>query len=819
MKTFIICMMMSLGLTIAVEAQFSIKGNIKTSENDQPLIGANIWLEGTNKATVADIDGNFTLTNIKKGEYNLFISFVGYQSFQKKITLDSDQEISVALVRQNILTDEVIVNATRVTDKQPITFTNVKKEEIAKQNLGQDIPYLLNYTPSVVSTSDAGTGIGYTGIRIRGSDATRINVTINGIPYNDAESQGTFWVDLPDFASSVDNIQIQRGVGTSTNGSGAFGATINVQTTTFNEKAYGSIDNSFGSFNTRKHTVMAGSGLIDGKFTFDARLSKIASDGFIDRATADLQSYFLSGGYYGKSTLLKVNVFSGKEITYQSWYGTPESRITGNREEMLAHASRNGLSASQTQNLLNSGRTYNFYQYENEVDDFKQDHYQVILAQDLSPNLTLNTALYYTKGQGFFEQFREDDDLVDYGLDNVVVGNETIESTDLIRRRWLDNDLYGFTYSFDYSPSAKTSLILGGGYSNYTNNHFGEIIWAQFASNAGIRERYYDNDSEKNDFNSFLKIQHQLTDRLNIFGDLQYRRVGYEAKGIDNDLRTLNVDETFNFFNPKFGATYNLSANMDAYASFSIGNREPVRNDFIDSPADRQPEHETLRNVEAGIRKSGKKYSYQVNYYLMDYKNQLVLTGELNDVGSNVRTNAKKSYRTGIEFIGGIKPNEKWELMGNLTLSRNKIRVFDEIIYDYGVAFDEFNVITNNFDDVDISFSPNIIGGASFSYNPMQNLSITLFSKYVGRQFLDNTGNESRQIDDYFINDLRLTYQLRPKFFKSVTFTLLVNNLLDIEYESNGYTFGYLGGGQTIRENFYYPQAGINFLAGLSIKF
>ncbi len=819
MKTFIICMITAIFGSLSANAQFAVKGKITTTENNERLVGANIWLEGTNKVTVSDIDGHFNLSKVRKGQYRLSVSFVGYQLFQKQITVDGDLELNIAMRRQNILTDEVIVNATRVTDKQPITFTNVKKEEIAKQNLGQDIPYLLNFTPSVVSTSDAGTGIGYTGIRIRGSDATRINVTINGIPYNDAESQGTFWVDLPDFASSVDNIQIQRGVGTSTNGSGAFGATINVQTTTFNEKAYGSVDNSFGSFNTRKHTIMAGSGLIDGKFTFDARLSKIASDGYIDRATADLQSYFLSGGYYGKSTLLKVNVFSGKEITYQSWYGTPESRITGDREEMLAHAGRNGLSESQTANLLNAGRTYNFYEYENEVDDFKQDHFQVILAQDISENITFNTALYYTKGLGFFEQFREDDDFEDYGLQNVEVGGTTIESTDLIRRRWLDNDLYGLTYSFDYSPSKRIGIILGGGYSNYTNNHFGEVIWAQFASNGNLRDRYYDNDSEKNDFNTFLKVQHQITDRLNIFGDLQFRRVSYKTAGIDNDLRTLDVNESFNFFNPKLGATYKINQTLDAYASYSIGNREPVRNDFIDAPQNQIPEHETLRNVEAGIRKSGKKYSYQINYYLMDYKNQLVLTGELNDVGSNVRTNADKSYRTGVELIGGFKPNEKWELMGNLTFSRNKIRVFNEVIYDYGVAFDEFNVVTNNFEDVDISFSPNVIGGASLSYNPLQSLSITLLSKYVGKQFLDNTGNEARRIDDYLVNDLRLTYQLRPKFFKSVTFTLLVNNILDVEYESNGYTFGYMGGGQNIRENFYYPQAGTNFLAGLSIKF
>ena len=564
---------------------------------------------------------------------------------------------------------------------------------------------------------------------------------------------------------------------------------------------------------------MAGTGLINDRFTFDARLSKIDSDGYIDRASADLRSYFLSGGYYGKSTLLKVNVFSGREITYQSWYGTPESRINGDEEEMLAFAGRNGLTESQTQNLLNSGRTYNFYEYENQVDNYQQDHYQLILAQDITPQLTLNAALFYTHGEGFFEEFREGDSFANYSLENIEIGNEVIETTDLIRRRWLDNDYYGMNYSLDFNPSKKTSVILGGGYYLYDGDHFGEIIWAQFTGNSSIRERYYENIGEKRDFNTFVKVQHQLTDRLNVFGDVQFRRVTYFTEGIDNGPRNIFAEDDFNFFNPKFGATYDIDKSTSAYASFSIGNREPTRNDFIDAPAGRTPEHETLRNVEAGIKKTGKTYTLQANYYLMDYKNQLVLTGELNDVGANVRTNVDKSYRTGIELMAGFVPSDRWEIMGNITLSRNKIRNFTEVIYDYGVGFDEFNVINNDYEDVDISFSPNIIGGSTISYKPTQNVSLSLLSKYVGNQFLDNTGNDARRIDDYLINDFRLIYQARLKFLKSLTFSLLVNNIFDVEYEANGYTFGYLGGGQTVRENFFYPQAGTNFLLGLSLKF
>ena len=620
-------------------------------------------------------------------------------------------------------------------------------------------------------------------------------------------------MNLPDFASSVDNIQIQRGVGTSTNGSAAFGATVNIQTTTYNPDPYGGIDNSFGSFNTRKHTVTAGTGLINDRFTFDARLSKINSDGYIDRASSDLSSYFLTGGYYGKSTLLKVNVFSGKEITYQSWYGTPESRINGDREEMLAFAGRNFLTESQTQNLLNSGRNYNFYEYENQVDNYRQDHYQLILAQDINEQLTLNAALFYTHGEGFFEEFREADSLSNYGLDNVEIGNEVIETTDLIRRRWLDNDYYGFNYSLNFNPSKKTSLIMGGGYYMYDGDHFGEVIWAQFASNGAIRERYYDNIGEKNDFNTFLKVQHQLTDRLNVFGDMQFRRVTYFTQGTDNGPRNILAEEDFNFFNPKFGATYDINESVSAYASFSIGNREPTRSDFIDALPGREPENETLRNVEAGIKKTGSNYSLQANYYLMDYKNQLVLTGEVNDVGANVRTNVDKSYRTGIELMAGFIPSDRWEIAGNLTLSRNKIRNFNEIIYEGDRA------IINNYRDTDISFSPDVIGGSTVSYKPTQNLSLTFLSKYVGRQFLDNTGNDTRQIDNYFINDFRLIYQARLNFLKSLTISMLVNNIFDVAYEADGYTFGYIADGQAVRENFYYPQAGTNFLVGMSLKF
>ena len=782
-------------------SQYSISGSIINTETTGNLTGANIWLEEINRATTSDANGNFQIQDIKAGTYTLKVSYVGFENYSKTLEIQEDIALEVRLSERPYLTEAVIVSATRANDKTPMTFTTVTKETISKQNLGQDIPFLLNQTPSVVITSDAGAGVGYTGIRIRGSDATRINVTLNGIPLNDSESQGVFWVNMPDFASSVNDIQIQRGVGTSTNGAGAFGASVNIQTSNFNADAYGKIDNSFGSFNTRKHSLQMGSGLINDKFTFDARLSRIYSDGYIDRASADLSSYFISGGYFGENTLLKINIFSGSEVTYQSWNGVD-------------------INLLETDRTFNSaGQINDSTFYDNEVDDYGQDHYQAIFAHDFNDELTVNFALHYTHGAGFFEQYKVNKKLSDYGLENVAIGNDTIKRSDIIRRRWLDNDFYGFTYSLSYTPSTKTNIILGGAWNTYEGDHFGEVIWAKYASNGNIRHRYYDNVGEKKDFNSFLKVQHQLTDKLSLFADAQFRSITYFTEGVDSDRREIFENVDFNFFNPKVGVVYEYNKNTTAYASFSIGNREPIRSDFIDAPTGKKPLHESLRNLEVGFKKAASNYNFQANYYLMNYKNQLVLTGELNDVGGSVRTNVPKSYRTGVELSLAYKPSKQWDINANATFSSNKIEKFSEILYDYGAAWDEYNVIENKKENVDISFSPNIIAGANISFLPIENLELTLLSKYVGRQYLDNTQNSERQIDAYFVNDVRVIYELKPKFMKALTFSLLVNNIFDVKYASNGYTYGYLGGGDTYRERFYYPQAGTNFLAAVAMRF
>jgi iron complex outermembrane receptor protein len=806
-----------MSLYTVAHAQFSIKGTVR-NQSGEALPAANIAISPINKLAVTDAEGQFSIGNLAEGTYNLKVSFVGFATYETSIDLNKNRFLIVELKEAALLKDQVIVYATRANEKTPTTYTDFSSEQIEDRNLGQDIPFLLNFTPSVVTTSDAGNGVGYTGIRIRGSDETRINVTINGIPVNDSESNGVFWVNMPDLASSLDNIQVQRGVGSSTNGASAFGATINMQTANLADEAFAQIDNSVGSFNTRKHTAIFNSGLLNDRWAFEGRVSQISSDGYIDRANSDLKSYFLTGAYKGEKTTIKAVVFGGKEVTYQSWYGTPEARLNNDVEGMEAVIANNGFSEAEAQNLLNSGRTFNFYLYDNQVDNYQQDHYQLHFGHEFNSTFNINAALHHTYGRGYYEQFRENDRLSNYNLPVLEIGNTTITRSDLIRRRWLDNNFTGVTYSANYS---KNDLVatLGGAYNEYVGDHFGEIIWAQYAGAANIRDRYYDNVGKKTDFNIFLKTNYQLNNRLNIYGDLQYRGVTYQTNGIDNDLLAFDVDADFSFVNPKFGLTYTLDQNSSLYASYSIGNKEPVRNDFIDAPNGKVPTHETLRNVEAGFKKNGSKYSLQANFFLMDYKNQLVLTGALNDVGANIRTNTPNSYRTGIELAGSYQISKMLQWTANLTLSRNKIRDFEEVLYDYGVNFDDFIVVTNQFEDTDISFSPNVVAGSQLAFSPRENFTIQLLSKYVGSQFLDNTGDATRAINAYFVNDLKFDYQFKSKAMKHIKLSLLVNNILNHEYEANGYTFGYAGGGSTIRENYFYPQAGRNFLLALSLKF
>jgi iron complex outermembrane recepter protein len=804
-------------LSITGFAQYAITGNVRDAKRNQALAGASIQLDESNMVAVCDDLGNFKFENLKPGEYTLMVTYVGYTGKSETINVRDDVNVEFRLEESSIITDAVVVQATRASDKTPTTYTTVTKEAIQQQNYGQDLPLLLNWTPSVVTTSDAGNGIGYTGLRIRGSDPTRVNVTINGIPYNDSESLGTFWVDIPDIASSAQSIQIQRGVGTSSNGAGAFGGTINLQTNTRNDKPYAVISNSYGSFNSRKHNVTFGSGLLNDHWILEGRLSKIASDGFIDRATSDFNSYYFAASFYARSTMIKFVTFGGKERTYQSWYGVPESRLNNDSEAMLVTAMNEGWNEMQTQNLLSSkSRTFNPYTYENQVDSYQQDNYQLHFSQRLSSELTLNSALHYTPGKGYYEEYRFNNDFTDYGLSPVTIGDSVVESTDLIRRRWLDNDFYGFTFSLNYDAN-NLNVVWGGGWNRYDGDHFGEIIWAQ-VSPVPAEYQYYFNNGDKRDFNTYIKTNYQIADQLNGFVDLQYRRITYTAAGDENKGNNVSVNEEFNFFNPKIGLTYSLDGNQQFYASYAIANREPVRDDFVDNPGN-TPESEKLGNLEIGYRRTSGQHILHLNYYLMSYKDQLVLTGKLNDVGASVRTNVDKSYRTGIEIESSLKVSKNFQWNANLTLSQNKISEFTEVLYDYGDDFDEFNVIENIYKKTDISFSPNIIAGSQLVWTPFTGAQVALLTKYVGKQYLDNTSNDDRSIDPYLTNDVRLSYNWRPSFMEEISIGFLVNNILNEEYEANGYTWGYLAGSTVYRENYFYPQAGTNFMAMLTLRF
>ena len=772
-------------LAHSITAQHVV-GKVTDAKSGNPIPLATVELN--NSSGVANDSGQFKF-KMKPGTYNIRITAVGFRPFVGAIESPS-QETLFKLERINLFMQPVEVRATRAGEKAPFTKTNISKSEIEKLNLGQDLPFILNQTPSVVVNSDAGNGIGYTGIRIRGTDATRINMTINGIPYNDAESQGLFFVNLPDLASSVNNIQIQRGVGTSSNGAGAFGATINFSTNEVNTNSYGEINNSFGSFNSWKHTVKLGSGLINDHFTIDARISKISSDGYIDRAATDLQSIYLSGAYLNDKTSVRVNIISGKERTYQAWYGVLESDLASNRTINYAGMEKPGEP------------------YEDETDNYRQDHYQLFVNHQLNDKLTFNTALFLTQGKGYYEQYKADENFAGYGLPDFVLGNDTITQTDLIRQLWLDNNFYGQVISFNYK-SPKDQVTLGGGWSRYDGNHYGHIIWGE----TGIPANYqwYDLDAYKTDLNIYTKYQRRLSDHLEAFADVQYRRILYDLGGF-RDNPSLTTRNTYHFINPKFGITYILK-DLQLYASYSIGNKEPNRDDF-EAGQQQQPKPERLHDIELGMEKRNSIYQWGATLYYMKYKDQLVLTGKVNDVGAYTRTNIPQSYRFGIELQGSTKITDWLNGSANLTWSRNRIENFTEYYDDY----DNGGQKSIQHGSTDISFSPSVIGGAAITVLPFKNAEIGLFGKYVSRQYLDNTSDKNRSLQAYYVQDVRFAYTLKHLVFKETNLIFQLNNVFNKKYEPNGYTFSYLAGGDLTTENYYYPMAGVNFLVALNIR-
>jgi iron complex outermembrane receptor protein len=760
---------------------FTLKGKV-VDENNESLSGATILVKEPKKGTSTDFDGKFSV-NLPKGNYTIQVSFIGYKTVLKEIFLTKSDEINFNLLPNSTVLEEVLVSAVRASADVPVTFSNLSKREIAKRNLGQDIPILLNYMPSVVSSSDAGAGVGYTYMSVRGSNGEKINVTINGIPYNDPESHGTFWVNLSDFASSTENLQLQRGVGTSTNGSGAFGASLNILTDALSKEAFGEISNSFGSFGTRKHTVKFSTGKLNDHIEIAGRLSNIYSDGYIDRAFADLKSYYLQGSYTDENTLIKAVTFGGKEITYQAWAG---------------------LDATQ----LETDRKQNPYTYENEVDDYQQNHYQLHWNEKLNKSWSTNLALNYTKGAGFFEQFKEEEAASDFN-------NLIVDGTDVIVRRWLDNDFYVVNFNTNYKTD-KLNFISGISYSRYTGDHFGEVIWGErLAENTNIRDRYYFSDAKKTDFSIFAKATFKINTRLSGYADVQGRFVNYQTEGITSDLANINVDASFNFFNPKFGLTYKINDYNNLYTSFAVANREPKRNDFesgVTTP-------ETLNDLEFGWRLKKENIKLNTNIYYMDYKNQLVLTGAIDDVGAPIRTTSGNSYRLGLEIDADLTLSDKFSMKPNVAFSSNKNKNL--------IA--QIDGKLENLGNTNLSFSPDIVVGNIFLYNPLENLQISFLSKFVGKQFMSNfrsTVSSNDVLDSFFTSDLNVVYEIKPaKIFKSVVFSALINNLFNTEYVDRGYYYTYddtwsaANQTTTLDGAGYYPQATRNFLVGVTFKF
>ncbi len=807
----LLCLFLFLGFTIMSFASeypedgSVIKGKISDT-NGNLLAGAAITITGTFLGVYSDPDGTYAFLNLTDGHYSLRFSFTGFETQTHQVDLSGEFILDVILEEKALITEEVLIRSTRAGNNTPLAYTNVEQELLKKQNSGQDLPFLLSLTPSLIETSEAGNGIGYTSLRIRGTDASRINVTIDGIPLNDPESQQVFWVDLPDLASSVDNIQIQRGVGTSSNGAGAFGASINIQTKSIENEPFAEINSLAGSFNTFKNSLSVGTGLLAEKFAFQMRYSDLRSSGFIERTGSEHRSAYISGVFRGAKSVLKANIIIGNEHTGIGWWGVPEEMLEVDRRYNPA-----GEYKDENGNIL---------YYDNESDNYIQNHYQLIHSLKISNNLSFNSTVHYTKGKGYYEEYKEDRELEDYGLPVINIGGTQITETDLIRRKWMSNDFYGFVWSLNYRKQ-KLEATAGGGMNLYSGDHYGRIIWMEYPGSTEKDHQWYLNNGVKGEVSIYGKVNYSVSAKTAIFGDLQYRYIKYEMTGNDDDLKDIQQEHRFHFFNPKAGLFFSMTPNQDAYISFSVANREPTRTDFKEASGDptATPEPETLYDTEAGYRIRGEKYSLAVNMYGMIYKDQLVPTGELSNTGYSIMTNVENSYRLGVEMNAGLKPFRflNWNL--NATLSRNKIMDFVEHYIDYNTTDWSEEYKSRNLGNTDISYSPSIVGSSDINFKILNNLELHFISKYAGKQYFDNTMSEIRILDPYFVNNLRIDFEPVIPKIKSTEFQVLINNIFDSMYESNAYGWFWYENGIEINSSYFFPQAGINFMFRIGLSF
>jgi len=803
-------------MTVVANAQKSILSGIVKDEQGNALSGATILIKGSFIGSSADIDGNYSIS-VTKGTYDIEYSFIGYESISRTVDLSSDKTVDIVLKEKTYLGTEVIVKAIKASSESPFAQTTINKADIDKKNVNSDIPFQLEMTPSAVATSENGTGYGYSALRIRGTDLSRINITINGIPYNDPESQGVYFVNMPDFSASTSEVQIQRGVGTSANGSAAFGASINFQTLGIEEKPYSRLATTIGSFGTFKRSFAAGTGLLNNKFAFDFRYSKLTSDGYIQNGFTDHSSFFLSGTYSSKKSLLKANVIIGEQKTGITWWGVPDYMIDSIR------------------NYNPAGVYYdekgNEHYYKDQTDNYWQNHYQLFYSYEANNYLNINLSGFVVTGKGYYEQYKEDENISDYGITPFWIGSDSIvgltsleledssiTTTDIIRQKWLDNIYYGSSVSLNYSKD-RINISTGGGYNTYDGDHFGKIKWSTY--NIGIPYNYewYHNTGKKSEAHGFGKVSYKINKSLIAYADLQVRSIFYTMRGPDDDGELIDQEHNYLFINPKFGVSYFPNTTNKLYASFGQANREPTRADLKDAVKNGGtdfPKAELLNDFEAGYMYKSRNIKAGINIYYMLYKDQLVQTGELSSVGYPIMTNVENSFRRGIEILYGFRLLNIVTFEGNTALSQNKITDYIE----YAEAYDSsWNYFTHEqkLGTTDISYSPNFVQSVQLGYSFFKNAGVQFIVKSVGKQYIDNTSDKDRTIDAYSKADIQLVYKWVYKSGKTIDFQFVVNNVLNAKYNTNAYGGNWYEQGKEFSWVYYFPSAPINFATKILI--
>jgi len=786
----VVVFLFSFAMLFAAHSQkLTISGTVLDKSSGKTLPGANVVISGTLNGTFTSNDGTFAISTRSAFPLTIIVSYVGYDTDSISLNASPESTLKISLSASAVISDEIVIRAIRICDQDAVTCTNLSPIGIEQINTGTDMPVMLDAMPSVTTSSDAGGGIGYTAFRLRGTDQSRINVTINGVPYNDPESHNVYWVDIPDIASSSESIQVQRGVGTSTNGSSSFGGSINISTHSYKPDPFASLNFKAGSFGTYGSTALFGTGLLNGQWTIDGRASITHSDGYIDRASADIQSLQTNVAWYGDKTLVRLMLMHGKEKTYQAWEGVPKDSLETNR-------------------------TFNPYSYENEIDLYTQNHVHLVVSNQHSLNWSSSATAFLITGNGYYEQYKDGESFSDYLLPDFILGSDTITETNLIRRKMMDNYFYGAVISANYDNHKKLQLNFGGNISRYDGDHIGNVIWMQYAGDSEINYEYYRNTGVKDDISGYAKLRYAIAKHTTIIADMQLRNVRYQVEGDEDDKKNLDIDESFLFANPKASIFHNFGKHV-VYGYFGVAGREPNRYMMVDADSGKLPAHEILFDYEAGYKYAADKWNFNLNLYYMNYRDQLVQTGEINNIGSPVYVNVPKSFRAGIEAIWEWKINKKFDFAGNATYSMNKIKDLTVFVDDW----DTWSQQSEFYKTSDISFSPAMIGSARFGYNPLKNLRFTLTGKYVSSQYIDNSSSNERMLDAYKVFDLGAEYVLKPKGVKEIAFRLTLRNVLSEEYESNAWVYRYYYGGEHYVMDGYFPQAYINWLGSVSVKF